>query len=154
MTPEQNQAILEILDGAVDMSLATVRDDGYPQATTVSFVHDGLVMYFGCGRQSQKARNIRRCDKVSLTADLPYQRWEEIRGLSLGGRAREVTEAAELRRVFEAMVARFPEIGAFSSDGMEQAAVFRIDPEVISLLDYRKGFGHTEEIDVVSGRSG
>ncbi len=154
MTPDQNQAILQILDGARDMTLATVREDGYPQATTVSFVHDGLAIYFGCGRESQKARNLRRCDKVSLTVDLPYERWEEIRGLSLGGRAQEVTEPAELRRVFEAMVARFPEISAYSSgDGLEQAAVFRIDPEVISLLDYRKGFGHTEEIEAGSRRS-
>ena len=90
--------ILEILTTARDMTIATVRDDGYPQATAVSFVSDGLTIYFGCGRTSQKADNIRRNDRVSITVNLPYARWDEIRGLSLAGRARAVTGRAGDRR--------------------------------------------------------
>lgn len=46
------------------MTIATIRDDGYPQATVVGFVHDGLTIYFGSDRNSQKARKNgkpRRC---------------------------------------------------------------------------------------------
>ena len=41
MDPRLKQEILSILDDASDMTIATVRKDGYPQATTVSYVNDG-----------------------------------------------------------------------------------------------------------------
>lgn len=149
MTPEQEAAVLEVLDSARDMTVATVRSDGYPQATTVGFVHDGLAIYFGCGRGSQKAANIGRSDKVSATVNLPYGTWDQIRGVSLGGRARPVTEAAEIRRFEELMRARFPQVEDFvGADAGAGMCILRIDPEVVSLLDYRRGFGHTEEFRV------
>jgi len=149
MTPEQMSDILEILDEALDMTVATVRDDDYPQATTVSFVHDGLNIYFGCDPNSQKVRNIRHSDKISLTVDLPYQKWNRIRGLSLGGRAHFVTEPAEMKRVFDMMFAKFPQIKEYvnEADG-EEVSIVCIKPEVVSLIDYRKGFGYHEEIAV------
>ena len=79
--------ILSILDRANDMTIATIRQDGYPQATTVSYANDGLDIYFGCSEDSQKARNISRNGKVSLTINLPYANWGEIRGISAGGHA-------------------------------------------------------------------
>ncbi len=36
--------IISIIDDVQDMTIATVRDDGYPQATTVSYVNDGLTI--------------------------------------------------------------------------------------------------------------
>ena len=39
--------IVAILGGGCEMTLATIRPDGFPQATTVSYVHDGLTIYFG-----------------------------------------------------------------------------------------------------------
>lgn len=149
MTPEQKTEILAILDDAHDITVATVREDGYPQATIVSFVHDGLSIYFGCDPNSQKARNIERSDKISLTVSLPYTDWAEIRGLSLGGRAHIVTDEAEIQRVSGLMIARFPQINEYAAGAeRQQVDIVRVDPEVISLLDYRKGFGHTEEIRV------
>lgn len=148
MTPEQQSNILEILDQGRDLTVATIRQDGYPQASTVSFVHDGLIIYFGCGAHSQKAENIRRCDKVSLTVDLPYGSWHDIRGLSLGGRARLVDDDQELARVYVAMLERFPQIAEFAGEDPPEMALARVDPEVISLLDYRRGFGHCELIDL------
>lgn len=149
MIPEQKIDILEILDGAKDMTVATVREDGYPQATTVSFVHDGLDIYFGCDANSQKARNIKRNNKVSLTVNLPYRKWTEIRGVSIGGRAHFVTDRADIERVFEMMVAKFPQVKEYAPDNeRDQIGVVRVEPELISLLDYGKGFGHTEEIRV------
>jgi nitroimidazol reductase NimA-like FMN-containing flavoprotein (pyridoxamine 5'-phosphate oxidase superfamily) len=98
LTPAQRQQAISILDAAIDLTVATVRPDGYPQATTVSFVNDGLAIYFGTWTQSQKAENLARCDKVSVTVDLPYESWNEIKGLSLGARARRVTRADEWPR--------------------------------------------------------
>ena len=60
MDPGLKKEILSILDDASDMTIATVREDGYPQATTVSYVNDGLTIYFGCAANSQKAGNLAR----------------------------------------------------------------------------------------------
>ncbi|MDH3741789.1 MAG: pyridoxamine 5'-phosphate oxidase family protein, partial [Hyphomicrobiales bacterium] len=48
--------ISTILTTGKDMTIATIRDDGFPQATTVSYVSDGKIIYFGCDPNSQKAR--------------------------------------------------------------------------------------------------
>ena len=90
--------ILAILGGATEMTIATVRPDGFPQATTVSYVHDGFTLYFGTPAHSQKARNIGLSDKVSLTVNLPYDRTEEILGLSMGAHAARVTDTSEIAR--------------------------------------------------------
>lgn len=136
----------EILDGARDMTVATVRPDGYPQATTVSFVHDGCTIHFATGRESQKAHNIARAPAVSLTVNLPYDSLAAIRGISLGGRAAAVTDPEEVQDVFTRMLQKYPALSDLPPEARDELGIFRIDPEVISLLDYRKGFGHTEEI--------
>ena len=46
--------IISVIDEVNDLTIATSRDDGYPQATTVSYVNDGLTIYFGTASHSQK----------------------------------------------------------------------------------------------------
>jgi hypothetical protein len=146
MDPALREEILSVLKGATDMTIATIRPDGYPQATAVSYVSDGLIMYFGCATESQKAQNIAYNDKVSLTVTLPYFNWEEIRGLSMGGRANPVTDPNEINRVSELMLRKFPQILRYALAGKKGLFLVRITPEVISVLDYRKGFGHTDVV--------
>ncbi|HKP80094.1 MAG TPA: pyridoxamine 5'-phosphate oxidase family protein, partial [Phenylobacterium sp.] len=38
--------ILKVLDEHRTMAVATVRPDGWPQATIVGYVHDDLTLYF------------------------------------------------------------------------------------------------------------
>jgi Pyridoxamine 5'-phosphate oxidase len=144
MDPALREEILSVLKGASDMTIATIRPDGYPQATTVSYVSDGLTIYFGCAAESQKAQNIAYNNKVSLTVTLPYFNWEEIRGLSMGGRASPVTDTNEITRVSELLLRKFPQILKYALAGKKGVFLVRITPEVISVLDYRKGFGHTD----------
>ena len=144
MNSPLREEILSVLKGATDMTIATIRPDGYPQATTVSYVSDGLTMYFGCAAESQKAQNIAYNDKVSLTVTLPYFSWEEIRGLSMGGRAKPVTDPNEINRVSELLLRKFPQILQYALTGKKGVFLVRLTPEVISVLDYRKGFGHTD----------
>lgn len=149
MSPEQRARIVSILDAANDLTIATLRADGYPQATTVSFVNDGATIYFGAGAEAQKAKNIARDERVSVTINLPYKTWDEIKGLSIGGRARPIKDAAEFRKVGELMFKKFPQISDYADFGAgQQLALFRIDAEVVSILDYSQGFGHTELVEV------
>lgn len=50
------EEIVSIMNEASDMTIATLRGDGYPQATTVSYANDGLTVYFGTAGASQKAQ--------------------------------------------------------------------------------------------------
>jgi len=143
-TNSQRQQIASVLGVANDLAIATVRPDGWPQVTTVSYVADGTRIYFGTWSKSQKAQNIARDPRVSITVTAPYTDWGGIRGLSLGGHAVRVTEGAELSRVFELMVSKFPQIGQFVKADDVEMALFRVDPEIVSILDYAQGFGHTE----------
>jgi len=62
--------ILKLLDQHRLMTLATNRPDGWPQAT-VGYVKDGLTLYFLCNLKSQKAANLARDSRVSLTVGRP-----------------------------------------------------------------------------------
>lgn len=145
MTPAQRTQIATVLASANDLTIATNRPDGWPQATTVSYVADGTTIYFGTWAKSQKAQNIARDPRVSIAITVPYASWDAIQGVSLAGRAMKVTETAELERVFQLMVGKFPQIGQFVNAGDVEMALYRVEPEVVSILDYSKGFGHTEQ---------
>lgn len=136
--------IIQVLDAGQDLTLATLREDGWPQATTVSFVNDGLAIYFGCSSSSQKARNLARDPRVSLTVTLPYGDWGQIRGVSVGGLAQRIVAPAQIMAIGALFLDKFPQIAqAFQGADEGELALFCVTPQVISLLDYRKGFGHT-----------
>lgn len=137
---------LQILNDCPDLSLATLREDGFPQATTVSFVHDGLEIFIGVGAQSQKADNMRRDERVSATMTAPYERWSQIRGLSMAARAREMTTEAEQAQIGKMMWERFPEIAEIEPVAADAVSFFRITPFILSILDYSRGFGHTDSV--------
>jgi len=144
MDKAKRAQIVSIIDDVNDMTVATLRPDLYPQATTVSYVNDGLTIYFGTSPDSQKAKNLAWNNKVSLTIDRPYETWNEIEGVSMGAEVSPVTDAAEVRKVGELMLGKFPQLASFVPDGASTLALFRVEPKFISLLDYSQGFGHTE----------
>ena len=59
MDDKIRQKILALLDQHRIMTVATLRPDGWPQATTVGYVNEGMTLYFLCGLDSQKAKNLR-----------------------------------------------------------------------------------------------
>lgn len=142
------ETITRILSRCMDMTVATVRPDGAPQATVVSYAHDGLTIYFGCGADSQKARNIAHESRVSLTMTEPYADWLKIKGLSIAATATEVTSPGEMTAVGKLMFARFPEVATIPHEEVGAAKLFRLRPTIVSILDYSKGFGHTETVTI------
>ena len=151
MDPTLRREILDILSEASDLTIATLREDGYPQATTVSYANDDLEIYFGTSAGSQKAKNLARNAKVSATVCLPYRDWGEIRGLSMSGKAERLTDPPHIARAEELLLRRFSQsIAQYASAPLDNVIFFRVRPEVISVLDYRKGFGHTDLVEFSS----
>jgi len=140
------------MDRGRDMTLATVRPDGYPQATTVSYIHEGLTLFAGVGLGSQKATNIQLNNRISATINLDYEDWEHIRGLSLSGTAEFVQGKEEIERIGQEFLRKFPQLSKIvpgaGATPFQSILFLRIHPTVISLLDYRAGFGHTELYEV------
>jgi len=156
--PRLNALILRLLDEHRVMTLATNRPDGWPQATMVGYVNDGYLLYCFVARNSQKYANILRDPRVSLAIGSDATNPAEIKGLSLAGRAAEVTDRAEFDDVAKWRLKKYPEYltaAAQVRDGDNalrlrprppeaRIALLRIAPDIISVLDYAQGFGHSE----------
>ncbi|MFH0934986.1 MAG: pyridoxamine 5'-phosphate oxidase family protein [Pseudomonadota bacterium] len=146
MDKEIRNQILALLDQHRIMTIATLRPDGWPQATTVGYVNEGLTLYFLCGLDSQKAANLARDDRVSLTIDHDTPDLMAITGLSMAAHAQAVLDRDEANKVLRMLPLKYPENIAvpIPMPTPEEVRIFRVTPTVISVLDYAKGFGHTE----------
>jgi nitroimidazol reductase NimA-like FMN-containing flavoprotein (pyridoxamine 5'-phosphate oxidase superfamily) len=138
---EIRKKVLALLDQHRTMTIATLRPDGWPQATTVVYANDGLTIYFVCGPESQKAANLARDDRVSLTIDHDTPQVTEITGLSMAAHAQEVVNPAEASKALHTLRLRYPLLPVPMP---EDVRIFRVIPTIISVIDYSKGFGHTD----------
>jgi PPOX class probable F420-dependent enzyme len=146
MNEEMRRKILELLDEHRIMTIATLRPDGWPQATTVGYANEGLTLYFLCGLGSQKAANLARDDRVSLTIDHDTPQVMDITGLSMAAHARVVADPAQGEKVLRLLVQKYPQQNNFplAMPSPKDVRIFSVTPTVISVLDYSKGFGHTD----------
>ena len=128
------------------MTVATLRPDGWPQATTVGYANDGLTLYFLCGLTSQKAANLTRDNRLSLTIDHDASQLMEISGLSMAARAEAVVDAREGEKALRILMEKYPQQNdlPLPMPKFAEVRIFRVTPTVISVLDYSKGFGHTD----------
>ena len=130
------------------MTIATLRPDGWPQATTVGYVNEGLTLWFLCGLESQKARNIAHDNRVSITIDHDTPDIMSITGLSMAARVHRVSERAEAEKVLRMLPLKYPDappsMAQMKMPTPDEIALFRVVPEVVCVLDYTKGFGHTD----------
>ena len=95
-------------------------------------------------RTLRRLRTSPRDSEVSLTVNLAYTSWKDIHGLSIGGRAERVIDPQEVDQASQLMFERFPQIARYAPAELEDIVLFRVTPKVISVLDYRKGFGHSD----------
>jgi nitroimidazol reductase NimA-like FMN-containing flavoprotein (pyridoxamine 5'-phosphate oxidase superfamily) len=135
--------ILDVLQRHHVMTLATIRPDGFPQATTVNYVHEDLTLYFATDVASQKAGNIKLNNKVSVAIASEAQDFYKLRGLSLSGLATRVVEEQEAQRLSLKLFRALPQSKRLVPSDPKDLAVFAITPVAIALIDYASGFGKT-----------
>jgi pyridoxine/pyridoxamine 5'-phosphate oxidase len=148
MDDSMKEKILSLLEAHRIMTIATLRPDGWPQATTVGYVNEGLTLWFLCGLESQKAKNLARDNRVSLAIDHDTPDLMSITGLSMAARAHRVKDRAEAEKVIGMLPLRYPDappaMAQMKMPAPEDVALFRVVPEIVSVLDYTKGFAHTD----------
>ena len=148
MAPELRSLVLRLLTHHRIMTLATNRPDGWPQATVVGYANDGLTIYCFVARLSQKYANIMRDPRISATIASDAPQPLDIKGLSLGGKAAPVTDETEFARACAIFMKRYPEYASWPKPNPAIAPMLRLTPTVISVLDYSKGFGHSDLVRI------
>jgi nitroimidazol reductase NimA-like FMN-containing flavoprotein (pyridoxamine 5'-phosphate oxidase superfamily) len=143
--------VIEILRESSFMAIATNRPDGWPQCTSVGYANEELLIYFVISRTSQKFANIQGDDKVSIAIGRDVHVPSSIRGLSLAARASEVRDDKQRRRAIKLLLERRPALKRLEPPHPDHSAVMRASPEIISVLDYSQGFGHSDLLTVGAG---
>ncbi|MEO8547643.1 MAG: pyridoxamine 5'-phosphate oxidase family protein [Sphingomicrobium sp.] len=146
----QSSAI-EILDTHRTMAISTLRADGWPQTTFVGYANEGLTLYFLIFRDSQKLANIRRDRRVSLAVGGDSKDLSQLTAVYAAAHANEVTEPEVRARAWRLLVTRHPNLIEFEMPERTDAALMMAACQHVSVLDYRKGPGHTEDLSVSDG---
>jgi nitroimidazol reductase NimA-like FMN-containing flavoprotein (pyridoxamine 5'-phosphate oxidase superfamily) len=141
------QKAIDILSSHRIMALATLRPDGWPQATMVGYVNDGLRIYFVISRHGQKFANIGLDQRVSVAIGGRGASPQSIRGLSLAGQASEV-DAMQREGLYTSLIERDPAFAALPRPDFQNSALMRIAPRVVSIVDFAEELGHTDVLSV------
>jgi nitroimidazol reductase NimA-like FMN-containing flavoprotein (pyridoxamine 5'-phosphate oxidase superfamily) len=145
------QKALDILNEYRLMTLATLRADGWPQATMVSYANEGLLLYFVVSRASQKYANISRDSRVSIALGRDVEDPEKIRALSIAANASEVRDPAQRERAIDLILERHPALARLPRPDAKHSAIMRAYCSIVTILDYSKGFGHADLLTVAPG---
>ena len=148
MKPELHDFIVDFLNRHKILTLATNRPDGWPQATIVGYANDGLIIYCFIARDGQKFANIARDARVALAIANDYPQPLQIKGLSMAARAAVVEDKGERQHAMAILLKRYPEYKVMPPPDPAAIPLIRITPEIVSILDYSKGFGHADLVRV------
>jgi uncharacterized protein YhbP (UPF0306 family) len=143
MDEAQQAIILNLLAHHNIMTLATVRPDGFPQATFVYYINQDFRLYFAADPTSQKAGNIKLNNKVSVTIAGQTENANKLKAVSLSGIAAKITDLARVHDLQLSLFRAVPGAKRFAPADAEQLAVYSITPIAISLVDYSVGYGRT-----------
>ena len=85
---------------------------------------------------------------MSITIDHDTPDIMSINGLSMAARAHRVSDRAEAEKVIAMLPLKYldapPATAQMKMPAPEEVALFRVVPEIVSVLDYTQGFAHTD----------
>jgi len=145
--------ILAFLDAHTVMSLATAGQDG-GHAASLMYARDGFTLYWVSDPESRHSRELEAQPRCAATVAPDYDDFKQIRGLQIQGRARRLKGPAARAKGMARLAARYPFLKQFLTGRadlvrqMRKAAVYRLDPERIALIDNSKGFGHRDILEL------
>ena len=135
------------------MSLATCGEAG-PHATNLFYACDGLALVWVSESDTQHSQDIEAEPRVAATVAPDYSDFATIRGVQIAGMARRVIAADERSRNVGHLEARYPFLRQLATGPLKmrqafaRAAVYRLQPHRIVLIDNTKGFGHKETLEI------
>ena len=142
------QPAIGILDANRLMTIATVRPDGWPQATIVGYANEGWSVYFLIYRDSQKFANIARDNRVAITVDSDSTEIHQIKAVYAGCEAFELLDLSDRSRVWNLLAQRHPNLTDLAPPQNAEVATMVARCRHVSVLDYTQGLGHTESLTI------
>lgn len=131
------------LRAAHSLQVATLGSDGAPHLTTVWFtLHDGAILFETYGK-SQKIVNLLRDPRIAVLAEAGVT-YDELRGVSINGRAEVIDANPERTALMEVLVAHHfagqsaEQVKATAAKMAEKRVVVRVIPEKTMSWDHRK----------------
>ncbi|HSW79352.1 MAG TPA: pyridoxamine 5'-phosphate oxidase family protein [Candidatus Saccharimonadales bacterium] len=152
LSSENYAEILEFLKSHPIGVLATIDENGDPNASTIYFsVDDKLRISFTTKRETRKFENIARHNKVALVA---YEAKDQS-AVQVSGRAEEVKDEQEALDIYNGTVNaakktsedNVPPVAKYSGGPF---AAFRIEIEDIRLMAYGKGDRFSKSMEKAS----
>lgn len=133
-----------LLDEEIKVQVATIGADGVPHLSTLFYaVLDGKIAFWTYGK-SQKVVNIRRDDRVSVLVE-GGTAYEELRGVSITGRARLIETYDDIVAIGSAVVTRMAggvDLGELGDQIVAKQATKRvgvvIEADHVASWDHRK----------------
>ena len=83
---------------------------------------------------------------ISLAIANDYPQPLQIKGLSVAAKAVVVQDEGERQHAISILLQRYPEYKVMPRPDPAAVPMLRITPEIVSILDYSKGFGHSDLI--------
>ncbi|MEJ6790895.1 pyridoxamine 5'-phosphate oxidase family protein [Brevundimonas sp. BR2-1] len=146
-------AVVDLLDHERLMTLACNRPDGWPQATTVGYLNEGLNLYFIVARTSQKFANLQADPRASVAIRSESGSRGDGVGVSMAGRVAEVVDPVAVERLNRQVIERYPDVHAYCPSG-DSVAVLHFRPGVISAVGVTGGRSEAETFTVGAEHDG
>lgn len=129
---------IDILDEHRVMTVATLRPDGWPQATIVGYANDGLDVYFLVARTSQKLVNVQFDDRIAIAVG-EEPRDDHIQAVYAAANAVELVDPEQRARCWQLLRQRHRNLADYDMPGPAEAAMFRAECHHVSALDFISG---------------
>ncbi|MGZ9114669.1 MAG: pyridoxamine 5'-phosphate oxidase family protein [Brevundimonas sp.] len=140
-------AVVDLLDRERLMTLACNRPDGWPQATTVGYLNEGLNLYFIVARTSQKFANLQTDPRAAVAIRSESDSRGDGVGVSMAGRVVEVVDPVAVERLNRQVIDRYPDVHAYCPSG-DSVAVLHFRPTVISAVGVTGGRSEAQTFTV------
>jgi uncharacterized protein YhbP (UPF0306 family) len=152
MSEDTGERIIAFLESHHVMSLATVGAHG-PHAANVFYVRDGFALMWVSHPASRHSTELEADPRVAATIAPDYKDFPDVRGVQIAGRARRLTDAGESVHARTLLEERYPFLKKLTLlpqallEAFARVAFYRLEPQVITLIDNTRGFGHKDLLE-------
>ncbi len=150
---DSSAAALRILRAHSVLTLATVYR-GEPHAVSLMYANEGFTLYWLSDPRSRHSQALADTPRASITVAGHFADFREIEGLQFLGAARKVGDKSVGKHGLQLMADRYEFLQSFLSGpaklvrSLDLAAVYRFEPDQLTLIDNTKGFGHKEIVSL------
>jgi len=149
---QTEEKIIQYLEEHYNATIATCSQNK-PYAATVSYVNQGLTIYFATGVNSMKVRDIQANPDVALTIYKDYSDLLETKGLEYIGKAEVMKDPTGTQRIIKLLIAKFPSYKSIINEKMlamfpshkresqePEFVIIAVNPEWVRYADAKTGF--------------